>query len=79
MSTEGMPIPPPLPPPPAVPGATNDPVIQMEAVIAADGRVVDAHVIRSSGHLDKDKQSVKDIQRQKFEPAKLDGQPIQGV
>jgi len=79
MSVEGMPMAPPLPPPPLVPGANTDPVIQVEAVIAPDGRVVEAHVLRSSGHLDKDKQSVKDIQRQKFEPARLDGQRIQGV
>jgi hypothetical protein len=56
----------------------ND-VIPVEALISVDGRVVMARVVRSSGRAYDDASAIRNMRRRKFEPAKLDGAPIQGV
>jgi hypothetical protein len=62
-------------------GVTADPgsVVLVEALIAVDGHMVVGRVVQSTGNADRDASMVHDMRRLKFEPAKLDGQPIQGV
>jgi len=62
-------------------GVTADPgsVVLVEALIAVDGHVVVGRVLQSTGNADRDASMVHDMRRLKFEPAKLDGQPIQGL
>lgn len=66
---------------PSAPSVTVPPsgVIPVEALISVEGKVVVARVIKSSGSTEIDASIVHDIKRQQFEPAKLDGQPIQAV
>jgi hypothetical protein len=54
-------------------------VIPVEALISVEGSVVMARVIKSSGNTETDARIMRDLRQQKFEPAKLDGQPIQAV
>jgi len=54
-------------------------MIPVEALIAVDGRVIIARVTRPSGNSETDARIIRDMTRRKFEPAKLDGQPIQAV
>jgi TonB family protein len=62
-------------------GITVDPssVVPVEALISADGRVVVGRVVQSLGSPERDARMVHAMQRVKFQPAKLDGQPIQAV
>lgn len=55
------------------------PVIPVEALIAVDGAVVQARVLKTTGNTSRDAQIVRDLKRQGFDPAKLDGQPIQAI
>lgn len=66
---------------PAGSGVTADPgsVVLVEALISADGHVIVGHVVESTGNPDWDAKMTRDLRNLKFEPAKLDGQPIQGV
>ncbi len=59
-------------------GATTG-VVLVEALVALDGRVVVGRVVQSTGNADRDASIVHDLKRVRFEPAKLDGQPIQAV
>jgi hypothetical protein len=80
-----------LPPPPSNPtpiepaaggvpaAAAPGSVVLVEALIGADGHVVVGRVVQSTGNADRDAGLVHDLRRMKFEPAKLDGQPIQAV
>jgi len=63
---------------PGAPAAAGT-VVLVEALIAADGRVIVGRVVQSTGNADRDASIVHDLRRVKFEPAKLDGQPIQGI
>jgi len=65
-------------PPPAVRVNPSD-IIPVEALIRPDGHVLVARVVRSTGDATKDGRIVSDVKRWKFESARLDGQPIQGV
>ncbi len=62
-------------------GVTVDPgsVVPVEALISVDGRVVVGRVVQSSGSPDRDARMVQGMRRLRFEPAKLDGQPLQAV
>jgi len=62
-------------------GMTVDPssVVLVAALIAVDGSVVVGRVVQASGNPDSDARMVQAMQRLKFEPAKLDGQPVQAV
>jgi len=62
-------------------GVTVDPgsIVPVEALISVDGRVVVGRVLRSSGTPDGDARMVQAMKRLRFEPAKLDGQPVQAV
>jgi len=62
-------------------GPTVDPssVVPVAALIAVDGSVVVGRVVQSSGSPDRDARMVQAMSRLKFEPAKLDGQPVQAV
>lgn len=55
------------------------PRIPVEALISTDGTVVLARVVKSSGDTLTDEWVLRDLKHRKFEPAKLDGQPIQSV
>ena len=71
------------PPPAYRPGSglNVDPssIVPVEALISVDGRVVVGRVVQASGSPDRDARMVQALKRLKFEPAKLDGQPIQAV
>ena len=62
-------------------GVTADPgsVVPVVALISVDGSVVVGRVVQSSGSPDRDARMVQAMSRLKFEPAKLDGQPVQAV
>jgi len=62
-------------------GVTADPgsVVPVEALISVDGRVVLGRVVQSSGSPDRDARMAQAMRRLKFEPATLDGQPVQAV
>ena len=62
-------------------GVTVDPssVVPVAALIAVDGSVVVGRVVQSSGSPDRDARMVQAMSRLKFEPAKLDGQPVQAL
>jgi len=64
---------------PSGPGVSAAGVVLVEALIAVDGHVVVGRVVQSTGNADRDAGIVHDLRRMKFEPAKLDGQPIQAV
>ncbi len=70
-----------MPSPTSVPSVTVPPgaVIPVEALISVEGSVVMARVIKSSGNTETDARIMRDLRQQKFEPAKLDGEPIQAV
>lgn len=70
--------PPSMAPPPPVTLSERDPV-SIEALISLEGRMLVARVLRTSGNAATDDRFVRDLQKQRFVPAKLDGQPIQGV
>ncbi len=70
---------PPLPQPGPSIVVIQGSMIPVEALIAVDGRVIVVRVTRPSGNEETDASIVRDIKRRKFEPAKLDGQPIQAV
>jgi TonB family protein len=44
--------------------------------VAADGRVLEARIARSSGHRVLDATAVESVEKWRFEPATLDGQPV---
>ncbi|HEY7192543.1 MAG TPA: hypothetical protein VH439_02300 [Gemmatimonadales bacterium] len=67
------------PPPGSNPSVDAGSFIPVEALISAEGRVVLARVVRSSGNADQDARIVSEVKRWKFQSAKLDDQPIQGV
>ena len=54
-------------------------VVHAEALVAADGRVIRARVTQSSGSAKADYQVVRELQRQHFQPARLDGEPIEAL
>ena len=62
-------------------GVTADPgsVVPVVALISVDGSVVVGRVVQSSGSPDRDARMVQAMSRLKFEPAKLDGQPVQAL
>jgi TonB-like protein len=66
---------------PTAPKMTVNPndVIPVEALISVEGKVVMARVVKSSGKAYDDASAIRNMQQRKFEPAKLDGAPIQGV
>jgi len=66
---------------PAGSNVTADPgsVVPVAALISVDGSVVVAHVVQSSGIPERDARMVQAVMRVRFEPAKLDGQPVQAV
>lgn len=70
---------PPLPQPGPAISVIHGSMIPVEALIAVDGRVIVVRVTRPSGNAETDASIVRDMMRRKFEPAKLDGQPIQAV
>jgi len=62
-------------------GVTVDPssVVPVVALIAVDGSVVGGRVVQSSGSPDSDARMVQTMMRLRFDPAKLDGQPVQAL
>ncbi len=54
-------------------------IVLVEALISVDGRVIVGHVVESTGNSDWDAGMECNMRSLKFEPAKLDGEPIQGV
>lgn len=75
----GMSNPTPLPPGPETRGATPGGRISVEALIAIDGHIVGARVVASSGDKVSDASAVDEMKKRKFDPAKLDGAPIQAI
>jgi len=71
-------LPTPMPPDLALSEVAAD-TLPVEALISADGRIVIARVLRSSGNSATDARAVTQLKQRKFKPAKLDGQPVQGV
>jgi len=59
-------------------GLIADPgsIVAVEALISVDGSVVVGRVVQSSGSPDTDSKMVQAMKRLKFDPAKLDGQPV---
>lgn len=53
------------------------PTATFEALIAVHGRVLHAAVTQSSGVPQADIQVLGKIQRQRFHPARLDGEPVE--
>ncbi|HXG98184.1 MAG TPA: hypothetical protein VNJ06_13870 [Gemmatimonadales bacterium] len=53
-------------------------VVQAEALVAADGRVIRARLTPPSGTT-ADYRVLSDLRRQHYQPALLDGEPIEGV
>jgi len=51
----------------------------LEVLVAIDGKVLMSRLLRPSGNAQLDAEAVNSMKREKFEPARLDGQPIQGV
>ena len=76
IATSGYP--PPMPSTPLV-SVPADAVIPVEALISVEGKVVLARLMKSSGEPEIDASIVSEFKRRRFEPATLDGQPIQGV
>jgi TonB family protein len=68
----------PMPPDLALSQTTAD-TMPVEALVSADGRIVTARVLQPSGNSATDARAVTQLKQRKFQPAKLDGQPIQGV
>ncbi len=62
-------------------GVTVDPssVVPVVALIAVDGSVVGGRVVQSMGSPDRDARMVQAMMRLRFDPAKLDGQPVQAL
>jgi len=62
-------------------GVTVDPssIVPVVALIAVDGSVVGGRVVQSSGSPDRDARMVQAMMRLRFDPAKLDGQPVQAL
>ncbi len=62
-------------------GVTVDPssVVPVVALIAVDGSVVGGRVVQSTGSPDRDARMVQAMMRLRFDPAKLDGQPVQAL
>jgi len=52
--------------------------VQLSFLIAADGRVADSKVVKSSGFRDLDKAAVAGITKCRFKPATVDGTPQEG-
>jgi len=71
----------PSPLPPSGSSITADPssIVHVEALISVDGRVIVGRVVQSSGSPERDARMVQAMKRVRFEPAKLDGQPVQAV
>ncbi len=76
ISQSGFPAP--MPPDVAQSEVAAD-TMPVEALISADGQVDLARVLRSSGNRATDARAVGNLKQRKFEPAKLDGQPVQAV
>ena len=53
--------------------------VNLEALISEEGMVVDARVVGSSGIRDLDEQLLLEWRRRRFQPAMLDGKPLQAV
>ncbi len=62
-------------------GLIADPgsVVPVEVLISVDGSVVVGRLVQSSGSPDSDARMVQAMKRLKFDPAKLDGQPVQAL
>ena len=54
-------------------------IVLVEALISVDGRVIVGHLVESTGNSDWDASMEHNMRNLKFEPATLDGQPIQAV
>ena len=77
VAMEGNPVP--VPPPAPSTTVMQGSMIPVEAIIAVDGRVIVARATRPTGDPETEARIVRDMMRRKFEPAKLDGQPIEAV
>ena len=62
-------------------GVTVDPssIVPVVALIAVDGSVVGGRVVQSTGSPERDARMVQAMMRLRFDPAKLDGQPVQAL
>lgn len=60
----------------AVSGNTT---LTFEATISEAGQVIALRVLRSTGIRDLDDQMIQEVHRRQFEPAKLDGVPVQAL
>ena len=62
-------------------GLIADPgsVVPVEVLISVDGSVVLGRLVKSSGSPDSDAKMVQAMKRLRFDPAKLDGQPVQAL
>jgi TonB family protein len=53
--------------------------IDFEVLVGADGTPLRVRMLQSSGLGDLDEQMIREWQQQQFQPALLDGAPIQGL
>lgn len=52
---------------------------QVEVLVSNSGRVLFARTLRPSGMPEADYDFLREMQRQQFQPARLDGEPIVGI
>lgn len=81
IAVSGSPLSSPPPVEPLSSGTTVDPssIVPVAALIAVDGSVVGARVVQPSGNPDRDARMVQAMMRLRFDPAKLDGQPVRAL
>ena len=60
-------------------GSLGGGTVQVEALVRADGKVVEAHLTRSSGDKSTDDRLLRDYRRKHFKPALLDDAPVDAV
>jgi hypothetical protein len=54
-------------------------VVHAEVLVAANGRVIRVRILEPSGSPRTDYEVSRDLRRQHFQPARLDGEPIEGL
>ena len=54
-------------------------VVHAEALVAANGRVIRVRILEPSGSPKTDYDVARDLRRQHFQPARLDGEPIEAL
>ena len=54
-------------------------VVHAEVLVAASGRVIRVRILEPSGSAKTDYDVARDLRRQHFQPARLDGEPIEAV